>query len=196
MHFKTTHAPPGDTLVHSGDVLTALYFLSRGSIEILKDDIVVAILGKYTYWSCEVSKCATLAVSAKLIGDCHLCAMKAKIVTAGGSSRACFVSPLSQNRLVLTFCFVSINIAAVSIVLKNSTYHIEVWTTIKVTSLLYRRSLSWLCECQHQICWDIGKSFHLIMKKEICLFKVILFWPQCWFCELPWAKYCQCHQDA
>ncbi|KAL6100768.1 kcnh7 [Pungitius sinensis] len=46
MHFKTTHAPPGDTLVHSGDVLTALYFLSRGSIEILKDDIVVAILGK------------------------------------------------------------------------------------------------------------------------------------------------------
>ncbi|ELW47100.1 Potassium voltage-gated channel subfamily H member 7 [Tupaia chinensis] len=44
MKFKTTHAPPGDTLVHCGDVLTALYFLSRGSIEILKDDIVVAIL--------------------------------------------------------------------------------------------------------------------------------------------------------
>ncbi|XP_042566573.1 potassium voltage-gated channel subfamily H member 7 [Clupea harengus] len=46
MHFKTTHCPPGDTLVHGGDVLTALYFLSRGSIEIVKDDIVVAILGK------------------------------------------------------------------------------------------------------------------------------------------------------
>ncbi|XP_053117582.1 potassium voltage-gated channel subfamily H member 7 isoform X3 [Hemicordylus capensis] len=46
MKFKTTHAPPGDTLVHSGDVLTALYFLSRGSIEILKNDMVVAILGK------------------------------------------------------------------------------------------------------------------------------------------------------
>ncbi|KAI7808785.1 putative potassium voltage-gated channel subfamily H member 7 [Triplophysa rosa] len=46
IHFKTTHAPPGDTLVHCGDVLTALYFLSRGSLEILKDDIVVAILGK------------------------------------------------------------------------------------------------------------------------------------------------------
>ncbi|KAM6985026.1 voltage-gated inwardly rectifying potassium channel KCNH7 [Aplochiton taeniatus] len=46
MRFQTTHAPPGDTLVHSGDVLTALYFLSRGSIEILKDDVVVAILGK------------------------------------------------------------------------------------------------------------------------------------------------------
>uniref|UniRef100_UPI00398EA683 voltage-gated inwardly rectifying potassium channel KCNH7-like n=1 Tax=Pristiophorus japonicus TaxID=55135 RepID=UPI00398EA683 len=46
MKFKTTHAPPGDTLVHSGDILTALYFISRGSIEILKDNIVVAILGK------------------------------------------------------------------------------------------------------------------------------------------------------
>ncbi|XP_029612515.1 potassium voltage-gated channel subfamily H member 7 isoform X3 [Salmo trutta] len=46
MRFKTTHSPPGDTLVHCGDVLTVLYFLSRGSIEILKDDIVVAILGK------------------------------------------------------------------------------------------------------------------------------------------------------
>lgn len=48
MRFRTTHAPPGDTLVHSGDVLTALYFLCRGSIEILKDDIVVAILGGCT----------------------------------------------------------------------------------------------------------------------------------------------------
>nr|XP_045230536.1 potassium voltage-gated channel subfamily H member 6 isoform X6 [Macaca fascicularis] len=42
--FKTTHAPPGDTLVHLGDVLSTLYFISRGSIEILRDDVVVAIL--------------------------------------------------------------------------------------------------------------------------------------------------------
>ncbi|XP_068205678.1 potassium voltage-gated channel subfamily H member 6 isoform X1 [Palaemon carinicauda] len=46
MKFKTTHAPPGDTLVHKGDVLTSMYFISRGSIEILKDDVVMAILGK------------------------------------------------------------------------------------------------------------------------------------------------------
>jgi CRP-like cAMP-binding protein len=46
MKFKTTHAPPGDTLVHRGDVLTSLYFISRGSIEILKEDIVMAILGE------------------------------------------------------------------------------------------------------------------------------------------------------
>ncbi|XP_021695945.1 potassium voltage-gated channel subfamily H member 6 isoform X9 [Aedes aegypti] len=46
LKFKTTHAPPGDTLVHKGDVLTYLYFIARGSIEILKDDVVMAILGK------------------------------------------------------------------------------------------------------------------------------------------------------
>lgn len=47
LKFKTTHAPPGDTLVHKGDVLTSLHFIARGSIEILKDDVVMAILGKY-----------------------------------------------------------------------------------------------------------------------------------------------------
>lgn len=46
LKFKTTHAPPGDTLVHRGDVLNSLYFISRGSIEILRDDVVMAILGK------------------------------------------------------------------------------------------------------------------------------------------------------
>ncbi|KAK0152974.1 Potassium voltage-gated channel subfamily H member 6 [Merluccius polli] len=46
MRFKTTHAPPGDTLVHAGDLLSALYFISRGSIEIVRGDVVVAILGK------------------------------------------------------------------------------------------------------------------------------------------------------
>ena len=45
MKFKTTHAPPGDTLVHQGDVIVSLYFIARGSIEIVKDDIVMAILG-------------------------------------------------------------------------------------------------------------------------------------------------------
>lgn len=46
LKFKTTHAPPGDTMVHRGDILISLYFISRGSIEILKDDVVMAILGK------------------------------------------------------------------------------------------------------------------------------------------------------
>lgn len=46
MKFKTTHAPPGDTIIHRSDLLLALYFVSRGSIEILREDTVMAILGK------------------------------------------------------------------------------------------------------------------------------------------------------
>lgn len=62
MKFKTTHAPPGDTLVHAGDVLTALYFISRGSIEILRGDVVVAILGKKWINKRLVSICQCLIV--------------------------------------------------------------------------------------------------------------------------------------
>ena len=44
--FKSTHAPPGDTLIHPGDILDSIYFIARGSIEIVNmDDIVMAILG-------------------------------------------------------------------------------------------------------------------------------------------------------
>ncbi|CAJ0580745.1 unnamed protein product, partial [Mesorhabditis spiculigera] len=47
MRFRMTHAPPGDTLVHRGDILTGLHFIARGSVEILKDDnTVMGILGK------------------------------------------------------------------------------------------------------------------------------------------------------
>ncbi|XP_075164882.1 potassium voltage-gated channel seizure isoform X2 [Haematobia irritans] len=46
LKFKTTHAPPGDVLVHKGDVLTSLFFIARGSIEIQRDNTTIVILGK------------------------------------------------------------------------------------------------------------------------------------------------------
>lgn len=61
LKFKTTHAPPGDTLLLKGDVLTCLYFIARGSIEILKDDVVMAILGLFI-----VDSSHTIVI----IGDC------------------------------------------------------------------------------------------------------------------------------
>ncbi|XP_053373447.1 potassium voltage-gated channel subfamily H member 7-like isoform X2 [Mercenaria mercenaria] len=64
MKFKTTHVPPGDTLVHMGDILTALYFVSRGSIEILRDDIVVAILGKDDVFGENICKYDTVGKSS------------------------------------------------------------------------------------------------------------------------------------
>uniref|UniRef100_A0A8C7YS41 Potassium voltage-gated channel subfamily H member 2 n=1 Tax=Oryzias sinensis TaxID=183150 RepID=A0A8C7YS41_9TELE len=44
--IKTVHAPPGDTLIHCGDFLDSLFFISRGSIQVMRDDVVVAILGQ------------------------------------------------------------------------------------------------------------------------------------------------------
>ncbi|XP_057681704.1 potassium voltage-gated channel subfamily H member 6 [Corythoichthys intestinalis] len=46
MRFKTVHAPPGDTLIHYGDIIDSLFFISRGSIQIIRDDVVIAILEK------------------------------------------------------------------------------------------------------------------------------------------------------
>uniref|UniRef100_A0A1I8H2L8 Cyclic nucleotide-binding domain-containing protein n=1 Tax=Macrostomum lignano TaxID=282301 RepID=A0A1I8H2L8_9PLAT len=46
MKFRTTHVPPGDTLVHPGDILENIYFVVRGSVEISQDDTVMAILGR------------------------------------------------------------------------------------------------------------------------------------------------------
>ncbi|XP_017591793.1 PREDICTED: LOW QUALITY PROTEIN: potassium voltage-gated channel subfamily H member 2 [Corvus brachyrhynchos] len=68
MKFKTTHAPPGDTLVHAGDVLTALYFISRGSIEILRGDVVVAILGQNDTFG----SCCTAGVAGAVQGPAEL----------------------------------------------------------------------------------------------------------------------------
>ncbi|XP_026171102.1 potassium voltage-gated channel subfamily H member 6 [Mastacembelus armatus] len=46
VRFKTVHAPPGDTLIHYGDILDSLCFISRGSIHVVRDGVVVAILEK------------------------------------------------------------------------------------------------------------------------------------------------------
>ncbi|KAL2078713.1 hypothetical protein ACEWY4_026398 [Coilia grayii] len=44
--FKTVHSPPGDTLYHHGDMLIALYFISRGSIQVSRNNMALAVLGK------------------------------------------------------------------------------------------------------------------------------------------------------
>lgn len=63
MKFKTTHAPPGDTLVHRGDVLVSLYFIARGTIEILNEDNVHAIIGKNDIFGENPLEYATLGKS-------------------------------------------------------------------------------------------------------------------------------------
>ncbi|CAF1431124.1 unnamed protein product [Adineta ricciae] len=44
--FKSTHVPPGDTLIHQGDVLYYIYFIRGGQMEVLQNNESQAIIGQ------------------------------------------------------------------------------------------------------------------------------------------------------
>ncbi|ELU12909.1 hypothetical protein CAPTEDRAFT_198709 [Capitella teleta] len=46
MHFTLSHTAPGDMLFHQGESLDSLCFIVSGSLEVIQDDEVVAILSK------------------------------------------------------------------------------------------------------------------------------------------------------
>uniref|UniRef100_A0A8C5FYH1 Voltage-gated delayed rectifier potassium channel KCNH4 n=1 Tax=Gouania willdenowi TaxID=441366 RepID=A0A8C5FYH1_GOUWI len=46
LHIKTSFCAPGEYLIRHGDALQANYFVCSGSLEVLKDGTVLAILGK------------------------------------------------------------------------------------------------------------------------------------------------------
>lgn len=45
LHIKTSFCTPGEYLIRQGDALQANYFVCSGSLEVLKDNMVLAILG-------------------------------------------------------------------------------------------------------------------------------------------------------
>ncbi|KAL9823527.1 voltage-gated delayed rectifier potassium channel KCNH4 [Geothlypis trichas] len=46
LHIKTSFCAPGEYLLRQGDALQANYYVCSGSLEVLKDNVVLAILGK------------------------------------------------------------------------------------------------------------------------------------------------------
>lgn len=49
VEFQTTHCAPGDLIFHAGESVDTLCFVVSGSLEVIQDDEVIAILGT---WSC------------------------------------------------------------------------------------------------------------------------------------------------
>lgn len=49
MEFQTVHCAPGDLIYHAGESVDNLCFVVSGSLEVIQDDEVVAILGKFYY---------------------------------------------------------------------------------------------------------------------------------------------------
>lgn len=47
LHTKRAFSAPGEFLAHKGDAINYVYLLCAGSMEVLKQDMVVAILGRY-----------------------------------------------------------------------------------------------------------------------------------------------------
>lgn len=47
MEFQTIHSAPGDLIYHAGESVDSLCFVVSGSLEVIQDDEVVAILGKF-----------------------------------------------------------------------------------------------------------------------------------------------------
>lgn len=45
MEFQTIHCAPGDLIYHAGESVDSLCFVVSGSLEVIQDDEVVAILG-------------------------------------------------------------------------------------------------------------------------------------------------------
>lgn len=47
VHFTLSHWAPGDMLFHQGESLDSLCFIASGSLEVIQDDEIIAILSKW-----------------------------------------------------------------------------------------------------------------------------------------------------
>ncbi|XP_022239906.1 potassium voltage-gated channel subfamily H member 8-like [Limulus polyphemus] len=54
-HIKSNFCAPGEYLVHTGDALSYLYLVCNGSMEVLQNNMVVAILGKGDLVGCDIT---------------------------------------------------------------------------------------------------------------------------------------------
>lgn len=62
VEFQTTHCAPGDLIFHIGESVDTLCFVVSGSLEVIQDDEVIAILGTPTQYY-EVHRGHVLSVS-------------------------------------------------------------------------------------------------------------------------------------
>lgn len=50
LHIRSNFCAPGEYLIHKGDALASFYYLCNGSMEVVQNDMVVAILGENFYY--------------------------------------------------------------------------------------------------------------------------------------------------
>merc|ERR1719510_2813937 len=105
MHFAMTHSAPGDLIYHTGESIDNLCFIVSGSLEVIQDDEVVAILGKGDvfgdcFWKDQDIGQAVANVRALTYCDLHL-VNREKLLEVLDFYKA-FTQSFSRN-LVLTY---------------------------------------------------------------------------------------------
>ncbi|XP_035388576.1 LOW QUALITY PROTEIN: potassium voltage-gated channel subfamily H member 1a [Electrophorus electricus] len=105
MEFQTIHCAPGDLIFHAGESVDTLCFVVSGSLEVIQDDEVVAILGKGDVFGDVFWKEVTLAQSCanvRALTYCDLHVIKRDALQKVLEFYTAFSSHFSRN-LLLTY---------------------------------------------------------------------------------------------
>uniref|UniRef100_A0A8D0Z9Q1 Potassium voltage-gated channel subfamily H member 1 n=1 Tax=Sus scrofa TaxID=9823 RepID=A0A8D0Z9Q1_PIG len=105
MEFQTVHCAPGDLIYHAGESIDSLCFVVSGSLEVIQDDEVVAILGKGDVFGDVFWKEATLAQSCanvRALTYCDLHVIKRDALQKVLEFYTAFSHSFSRN-LILTY---------------------------------------------------------------------------------------------
>ncbi|XP_042253126.1 potassium voltage-gated channel subfamily H member 1b isoform X1 [Thunnus albacares] len=105
MEFQTIHCAPGDLIYHAGESVDSLCFVVSGSLEVIQDDEVVAILGKGDVFGDVFWKEMTLAQSCanvRALTYCDLHIIKRDALQKVLEFYSAFAIHFARN-LVLTY---------------------------------------------------------------------------------------------
>ncbi|KAL7405044.1 hypothetical protein ABVT39_022978 [Epinephelus coioides] len=105
MEFQTVHSAPGDLIFHAGESVDSLCFVVSGSLEVIQDDEVVAILGKGDVFGDVFWKEMTLAQSCanvRALTYCDLHIIKRDALQKVLEFYSSFANHFARN-LVLTY---------------------------------------------------------------------------------------------
>uniref|UniRef100_UPI0037E716C2 potassium voltage-gated channel subfamily H member 1b n=1 Tax=Semicossyphus pulcher TaxID=241346 RepID=UPI0037E716C2 len=105
MEFQTVHSAPGDLIFHAGESVDSLCFVVSGSLEVIQDDEVVAILGKGDVFGDVFWKEMTLAQSCanvRALTYCDLHIIKRDELQKVLEFYSAFANHFARN-LVLTY---------------------------------------------------------------------------------------------
>ncbi|KAF1374357.1 hypothetical protein PFLUV_G00228230, partial [Perca fluviatilis] len=104
VEFQTTHCAPGDLIYHAGESVDTLCFVVSGSLEVIQDDEVIAILGKGDVFGDIFWKETTLAhacANVRALTYCDLHVIKREALLKVLEFYTAFANSFSRN-LILT----------------------------------------------------------------------------------------------